>query len=131
MIRDNKGRFVKEGKVWIGSKGYSFIWINGKSKLFHEYVWETHNHCKKPKGFFIHHKDGNKQNNDIANLKLVTDSTHKRIHSFWIMNENQEFIAKLCSKCGKILPLNNFYNRNDYGRGYSTPSVRCKLCHNL
>ena len=36
---------------------------------------------KYQEGHQIHHKDGNKLNNNISNLELVDTLTHKRIHS--------------------------------------------------
>lgn len=38
--------------------------------------------CKMPKGFVIHHIDGNKKNNNLHNLCLLTASAHRRLHSF-------------------------------------------------
>lgn len=129
--RDKKGRFISEGKIWCGSKGYLMIWVNGRNKLLHEQIWEMDNNCKKPNNFFIHHKDGNRQNNLIENLEIVSNQTHKRIHAGWVRDNNGKFVAKSCVKCGKILSLDKFYDRSDYGKGYSNPSARCKLCHNL
>lgn len=34
-----------------------------------------------PKGFVVHHVDGNKLNNDISNLALLTTSAHGKLHS--------------------------------------------------
>lgn len=39
-------------------------------------------HCGKiPKGYHIHHIDGNPLNNDITNLQLLTAEEHVQIHS--------------------------------------------------
>ena len=49
-------------------------------KYMHRYVWE----CYKgeiPKGYEIHHIDGNKANNDINNLQCVPKRKHNEIHS--------------------------------------------------
>lgn len=53
---------------------------NGKTILMHRYVWEFYN-CKIPKGYHIHHIDGNKANNDISNLKLLKGTEHWALHS--------------------------------------------------
>lgn len=36
--------------------------------------------CKVPKGYSIHHKDGNRYNNDLSNLQLLTKTEHHRLH---------------------------------------------------
>lgn len=45
----------------------------------HRYVWEKHNGAI-PNGFHVHHKDGDKSNNDISNLELLSASEHSVRH---------------------------------------------------
>lgn len=48
-------------------------------KRLHRYVWE----CEVgtiPKGCQIHHIDGNKANNDLSNLAIMTTTGHQRLH---------------------------------------------------
>ena len=48
-------------------------------KRLHRYVWE----CEVgtiPKGCQIHHIDGNKANNDLSNLAIMTATGHQRLH---------------------------------------------------
>lgn len=111
--------------TWIGSRGYLKCWVNGREKMLHECIWEQYHNCKKPNGFQIHHIDGNKQNNSIENLELVSGSIHRRVHANWVRDSNGMFIAKPCTKCNRILSFDNFYER----RGYGTPSALCKQCH--
>jgi len=111
-------------KYWFGPKGYPMIWIDGKNKMLHEYVWEQ-KYGKKPTSSIIHHKDLDKQNFNINNLQLMkTESEHRRIHAGWIKNDDEEWVAKPCSQCKEILSLDEFYQRKGY-----TPSALCKKCH--
>jgi hypothetical protein len=56
-------------------------------------VWERVN-GDIPKGYHIHHIDGNHYNNSIDNLKLVTQEEH-----FWIhYNQNDSGAALMLSK---------------------------------
>ena len=41
-----------------------------KGKRLHRTVWEFHNGTI-PKGYHVHHKDGNRSNNAIENLTLM------------------------------------------------------------
>jgi hypothetical protein len=43
-------------------------------------IYERFHGIKIPKGMHIHHIDGNKNNNDISNLQMVTPEEHCRIH---------------------------------------------------
>lgn len=58
---------------WVGSVGPK------KIKRMHIYVWEKHN-GQVPKGHIVHHIDGDKGNNSIENLCLVTRREHGAIH---------------------------------------------------
>jgi hypothetical protein len=50
-----------------------------KGKRLHRTVWEYHN-GGIPKGYHVHHADGNKSNNDITNLVLLEKTEHIREH---------------------------------------------------
>ena len=49
-------------------------------KRIHVYVWEYYN-GKVPKGYEVHHIDGDKNNNNIENLMILTKSDHLKIHA--------------------------------------------------
>lgn len=49
-------------------------------KRLHIYIWEYYN-GPVPKGHQIHHKDFNKNNNDISNLECIPRAKHIKIHS--------------------------------------------------
>lgn len=48
-------------------------------KRLHRYVWEKE-HGEIPKGYHIHHIDGDKSNNSIENLALFTAGDHEKLH---------------------------------------------------
>ena len=56
--------------------------INGKQQSItvHRKVWMEQN-GEIPKGFLVHHKNGNKKDNRIKNLKLVSHSEHTKLHN--------------------------------------------------
>lgn len=58
--------------------GYEQFPKNGK--FFHRWYYEREK-GKIPYGYEIHHKDGNKRNNLLDNLELVTKEEHDKIHN--------------------------------------------------
>lgn len=47
----------------------------------HLMVWVEHGNLKPPPGYNIHHKDGNKKNNNIKNLELIKSTQHISRHT--------------------------------------------------
>ena len=76
------------------------------------------NFGKIPDGSEIHHIDGNKHNNHINNLKLLTEDEHKRLHG----NENLSTIVELkCAYCEKLF----FRYKNDTHLSKGTKASFC------
>jgi hypothetical protein len=71
---------------YLNSNGYYCVRVEevdtGKhySMLVHRLVWEEGHEEVIPKGYVIHHKDGNKQNNALSNLQKMTRTAHRRHH---------------------------------------------------
>ena len=69
-------------KTHLTKNGYHQIqlWKNGKvvNRLVHILVWEIFHGLSKPKGMDIDHIDGNKNNNSLDNLELVTRKENMR-----------------------------------------------------
>lgn len=78
---------------WYRGKRY-----RGKYCYEHHLVWEKETGCPVPKGCIIHHKDGNKFNNDIKNLQLMSSIEHNRMHS----TVGRKILEIKCPACGKI-----------------------------
>lgn len=53
--------------------------VGKKRPRLHRYVWETNN-GPIPKGHHVHHKNGNRGNNDISNLELMKQGEHLSHH---------------------------------------------------
>lgn len=103
------------------AKGYPRIYVGGHMIAIHRFVWEQA-HGSLPAGHVVHHKDGDVANYRLDNLLLLTQSDHMRIHLGWV-RENGAWIAKPCSRCGKLLSTDMFYVRRGVPTGF------CKHCH--
>ena len=92
-----------------------------RKRLVHRVIWEKY-HGEIPKGYIIHHRDKNKQNNNIKNLELVFYKNHRgKYHkdcNSKLTEENIEKIKQLKDKgfsVGKeIAPLFGVSRRTIY-----------------
>ncbi len=70
-------------KRYLDEKGY--LRFEGSGKLVHrwmayKYIYKENN-CFHPfSAYVVHHKDGNKQNNSVLNLELLSRNEHNTIH---------------------------------------------------
>lgn len=55
------------------------FYFQRKGERLHRTVWKYHK-GEIPKGFHVHHKDGNRSNNSIDNLCLMEARTHESQH---------------------------------------------------
>jgi len=68
-------------KFYPDKKGY---WLGNRKDTkkpvrLHTYVWEYYN-GPVPKGYHVHHKDHDPNNNEIDNLELIDKATHLSYH---------------------------------------------------
>ena len=107
----------------ITDKGYYKYYDSGSrnNRYAHRKVWRDA-HGPVPQGFFIHHKDGDKTNNDINNLVLLDALTHNRIHSGCYKVDGRWI--KPCKRCGIEKDLENDFNKASDGY----PRSWCKKC---
>jgi hypothetical protein len=72
-------QFFFETKFYLDKKTGYWITTGCPKKRMHVVVWEYFN-GKVPKKYHIHHKDGNKSNNEISNLELISHHDHMVLH---------------------------------------------------
>jgi len=68
------------GRWGLSANGYLEKRINGVHWLQHRYVMTKHLRRELLPNEHVHHKDGDKTNNDISNLELMVDVDHHRQH---------------------------------------------------
>lgn len=72
-ISDTQQQFNGETYYFCG------FYFQRKGKRLHREVWKYHN-GDIPKGYHVHHIDGNTHNNQIENLQLIDKNTHLSMH---------------------------------------------------
>lgn len=70
------GDRISSNYIQISTNGYRKV---KGGKFIHKMVYEFHN-GKVPKNYVVHHKNHNKQDNDISNLELLSDADHRVLH---------------------------------------------------
>lgn len=71
----------------------------------------------------VHHKDGNKFNNDINNLEILSNSEHAKFH----MNQHGRLYVKLkCPNCGNIFDIPKNKSFIDKHSQYTCCSTHCR-----
>lgn len=97
-------------KFYLDHKTGYWICTNKKKIRAHRWVWEN-NLGEISEGFHIHHKDGNKSNNHISNLEMISAFDHLSLHAS--LPENKEKSRKWCEV---IRPLTKEWHRSEEGK---------------
>ena len=108
MIRKVEGTMPPIETVSATQKKFSGLkFYKGVGKSFcctisiHRFVW-TYFNGEIPDGYDVHHRDFNHDNNDIANLELVTKDAHQKIHAaVKVETQARKKSTFTCAVCGR------------------------------
>lgn len=117
---------TKYGNAHINQLGYVVI-HNGKynRKYLHRLIYEESHRVTLLPSAIIHHKDGNRLNNSIDNLEMVSKEKHNKIHHKCKINSDETIDKMRKSKMGRNNP--NFGNgKSGYYRVYKVNRSQCK-----
>lgn len=105
----------KEYHLYPGERYFS-----RHNKRLHRVVWEYYN-GPIPKGYHIHHKDGNPWHNDIENLELVEGSEHISEHG---LEHAAKDIEKLRANMRLANEASKEWHRSPEGRAWHSKHAK-------
>jgi hypothetical protein len=105
-----------------GRKYYQYEgrYFTSNTRKMHRDVWEHYN-GKIPKGYHIHHIDGNPSNNDISNLQLMKASEHLRMEGKKRHKENPEWSKRFHEKG---IQLAKEWHKSEEGRKWHSEHAK-------
>jgi len=89
-----KGRTSNEGELSPHSQGYLRIKMDGKWVLQHRYIIEQALGRALNIEEVVHHKNHNKQDNDLSNLRVMSTKEHSASHA------RRSVVDLICPCCG-------------------------------
>ena len=90
-------------------KSYKCITINGKQVRLHRALMEAYLGRKLMPWELVHHRDGNKHNNELSNLAITIRGIHIKIHR---IGESTRFETRYAIVKEDLPLLGKFYNTN-------------------
>lgn len=121
----NKKIKTKFGTAMLCKDGYYYIKSckeGNCDKLLHRLIWEDFYKENIPTGYVIHHKNGNKSDNCILNLQLLSESAHKSLH----MTKNHPFHKKNHNIFTMLKMSQSHNNTTGYFRVTKRTCKKCK-----
>lgn len=98
-------------KFYKSAQGYWIGQVEGKPKRLHIYIWEKHN-GPVPAGYHIHHIDGDKDNNEIENLTMLSRFEHQSLHGKTKTDKQSASFDE------KVRPLSSLWHKSEEGRSW-------------
>ena len=114
--------YRKRGSGHITSDGYLLRWVDGKFILDHRLVMQKNLGRELLETEHIHHLNGDRMDNRVENLQIVTNSEHHAIHH---RDKRNTETHKACPKCNQVLLRSEFHKNKSRPDGCR---IRCKTC---
>lgn len=85
-MKRNGSPYLHKNQEWgkaktVRADGYIYVTHEGKQVMEHRLIMEQHLGRKLTDEEVVHHKDGNRQHNEISNLEVMTRSLHSFHHA--------------------------------------------------
>ena len=101
-----------EGRWYLRDES-GYYYNSHTRKRLHQAVWISYN-GPIPKGYEIHHKDLNKENNDISNLECLTKKEHHDLHNALLTEEERQWRRDNIKN--NAMPVATAWHKSEEGR---------------
>jgi predicted Zn-ribbon and HTH transcriptional regulator len=91
--------------------------------LFHRKVMENHLGRYLSKHEIVHHKDGNKKNNELHNLEVMLRTEHSSLHA----KHGRTVISCTCANCGLVFHREKGITYKRYKRQFCSRACNGKF----
>lgn len=79
-----------DGHKFRKDKDTGYYLNSSMRKRLHRYVWEYYNGTV-PEGYHIHHKNGDKSNNALDNLEMLSAHDHETLHGALLTEQQRQW----------------------------------------
>ena len=98
----------RRGRTLINKEGYELVYVPGRGRMLaHRAVMEAAMGRRLGSEEIVHHRDGDRLNNDLDNLMLTDQSGHMIEHGRQRAAMRSE-THKRCTRCAEWLPRTDF-----------------------
>ncbi|MFN3283495.1 MAG: HNH endonuclease signature motif containing protein [Pseudothermotoga sp.] len=108
----------KRTGYYLGSRKHP---LTGKRERLHRAVW-MHHYGPIPEGHEVHHKDENKDNNDIYNFELLVGYNHRSVHG-----QSETFKKRQRRHVDRIRHLTKAWHSSEEGRDWHRENGRITI----
>jgi hypothetical protein len=81
--------------TWYYDHGY-IRYYDGAKALLREHQYVAQAAYGVPDGYYVHHRDSNRLNNQADNLTVMSPSDHGRLHASQLKAERVELVCPVC-----------------------------------
>ena len=131
MTKWGPAHTVAHSYLWGKARWQVFVRKTGEMRYEHTLVWEEHNRRKLPRGYVIHHRNGDPLDNRIRNLQAMPMAKHNSLHKLRNMRSHlyrDGAWRKRCKRCRRIKPVGQFPLNGCSAAGTPLRRPLCRVC---